>query len=225
MIGAVGEPAPIELPIFELPLAIVPAEQVPLHIFEERYRAMIGTCLDESSAFGIVLNDDAGPRTVGCTALVSDVIERYDDGRMDIICRGGSVFEVVDRFEAAEWPAASVTLIDEESPSAEEDVAEELGAARAAFAELLEAVGAAPARAEAAPDAFSIAAQIELPAHEKQRLLEERAERERLTLLEGSLRRLLVGLKRSRVIAERAKSNGHGSGRIGPVDPGGDEES
>ena len=83
----------------------MPGEQVPLHIFEERYRLMIGHCLDDDAPFGIVFRDDEGARSIGCTAAVTEVLERYDDGRMDIVVTGGEPFRVLDRFEAADWPA------------------------------------------------------------------------------------------------------------------------
>jgi Lon protease-like protein len=204
------EPQGEELPIFELGLAIVPGERVPLHIFEPRYRAMIGHCLEERVPFGIVLTDDEGAREIGCTALVSDVVERYDDGRLDIVVTGGSPFRVIERFEAPRWPAGVVELAD----FGEGGAPEELRAARAAFVELLEAVGAQPERAEAAGGAYAIAAQIEMPAVEKHALLACDGEAERLVLLERSLRRLVEGVARSRDLAERAKSNGHAPGKL-----------
>lgn len=210
-----SEPDDAEVPIFELGLAIVPGERVSLHIFERRYRLMIGHCLEEDLPFGIVFRDEDGARATGCTAEVTEVRERYEDGRMDIVVTGADPFGVLDRFEAADWPAGRVAWIDH-APAGPE-LAEELGASRAAFAELLEAVGANRERAEAAPGAFAIAAQIEMPAAEKQALLEAADERERLVLLESSLRRLLGGLKRSRELGERAKTNGHAPGRIGPI--------
>ncbi len=206
---------PTELPIFELPLAIVPAEKVPLHIFEDRYRLMIGHCLEDDAPFGIVLRDNSGARAIGCSARVAEVIERYDDGRLDIVVTGEDPFRVLDRFETPDWPAAQVEVL---SPAAAGPGSEQpLELARAAFAELLEAVGAQPERAEAATDAYAIAAQIEMPAGEKQALLECDGEEERLVSLEASLRRLIAGLKRSQLLAERAKSNGHSKGRIGPI--------
>jgi Lon protease-like protein len=205
---------PAELPIFELPLAIVPAEHVPLHIFEERYRLMMAHCLEDDAPFGIVLRDDAGARSIGCSAKVTEVVERYDDGRLDIVVTGDEPFRVLDRFDAPDWPAAQVEAL---PPAAEAESEEPMLLARAAFAELLEAVGAQPERAEAAADAYAIAAQIELPAGEKQALLESEDEEERLISLEGSLRKVLANLKRSRELAERAKSNGHSKGRIGPI--------
>jgi Lon protease-like protein len=207
-------PEPSELPIFELPLAIVPGEQVPLHIFEERYRLMIGHCLDDDADFGIVLSDNDGARAVGCSVRVTEVIERYDDGRFDIVVTGDQPFRILDRFEAADWPAARVEAL---PPASDADSKRPLELARAAFAELLEAVGAQRERADAATDAYAIAAQIEMPASEKQTLLESDEEAKRLIALEASLRKLLAGLKRSRELAERAKSNGHSKGRIGPI--------
>ena len=161
-----AEPDASELPIFELGLAIVPTERVPLHIFEERYRAMIGDCLERETPFGIVFRDDDGARAIGCTALVSEVLERYDDGRLDMIVRGGEPFRVLDRFDAPEWPAAQVEMIE---PTTSGEAGDELSETRTAFAALLEAVGAEPQRAEKADDAFTIAAQVELPGKEKQR--------------------------------------------------------
>ncbi len=212
MIARMEEPRSDELPIFELGLAIVPGERVPLHIFEPRYRAMIGHCLEESVPFGIVLTDDEGPRSLGCTALVSDVVERYEDGRMDIVVTGGRPFRVLERFEAEHWPAGRVALTDRGEGGG---APKELRAAREAFAELLESVGAQPERADAAADAFAIAAQIEMPPAQKHALLECDDERDRLVLLERSLRRLTAGVARSRDLAERAKGNGHAPGRIG----------
>lgn len=210
-----SDPDAIEVPIFELGLAIVPGEQVPLHIFEQRYRLMIAHCLEEDEPFGIVLRDDDGARSIGCTADVTEVVERYEDGRMDIVVTGADPFRVLDRFEASDWPAAQVATLP--ATDAGPDVAEELGAARAGFAELLEAVGAKRERAESALGAYAIAAQVEMPPAEKQALLEADDERERLIRLESSLRRLLAGLARSRELGERAKANGHAPGRIGPI--------
>jgi len=210
--GDVAETDPSELPIFELPLALVPAERVPLHIFEERYRLMIGDCIDRDGPFGIVLRDEDGARAIGCSAVVAEVVERHDDGRLDIVARGEAPFRVLERFETDDWPAALVEMIDVDEATAE--LGAELTEAREAFAKLLEAVGADPSRADAPASAYPIAAQIEMPALDKQLLLEEEDERERLQTLTGSLRRLLTGLERARKDADLARSNGHKPGTI-----------
>src|SRR5262249_27857641 len=128
--------AGLELPIFELPLVLLPGERVPLHIFEDRYKRMVGRSIDEGEPFGIVLRDDEGARSIGCTARIGAGLEGFDDGRIDSLVSGGAPFKVLDRFEASEYPAGEVELIgDAEIAPADEDSA---SAAREAFAELAE---------------------------------------------------------------------------------------
>ncbi len=203
-----GEPS--ELPIFELPAVLLPGELMPLHIFEERYKRMVGGALDSGEPFGIVFRDDEdGARSVGCTARVAEVLERFDDGRLNIVVAGEHPFRVLDRFDAPDYPAGEVELIDlgDEAPDHDEEAAR---AARATFAELLEEVGAEPASPEdlAAHDAYALAGRIELPADTKQRLLELRSEGERMRVLDRSLRAVARVVKRSAALAEHARTNG-----------------
>ena len=53
-----------DFPLFPLGVVALPHELVPLHIFEERYRTMIGECLERGTEFGIVWSDDDGVRAV-----------------------------------------------------------------------------------------------------------------------------------------------------------------
>ncbi len=200
--------AGLELPIFELPLVLLPGEQVPLHIFEERYKRMVGESLEQEEPFGIVLRDDEGARSIGCTARIDDVLERFDDGRMNIVVSGEAPFKVLDRFESPEYPTGEVELIpDEDVPPIDEEAA---SAAREAFAELAErATGERPEPGELdEASAYAIAARIELPADTKQRLLELRDEDERMTLLANALGAVGKALERAEEAAERASGNG-----------------
>jgi Lon protease-like protein len=199
--------AGLELPIFELPLVLLPGEKVPLHIFEDRYKRMVGTAIDQEVPFGIVLRDDEGARSIGCTARI-DEVERLDDGRMNIVVSGESPFKILDRFESQEYPAGEVELLpEEEVPPVDEDSA---NAAREAFAELAErATGERPDPDELdSASAYAIAARIELPAETKQRLLELRDEDERMALLANALGAVERALERAEEAAERASSNG-----------------
>lgn len=203
-----------ELPIFELPAVILPGELMPLHVFEERYKRMIGHCLDSEEPFGIVFRDDeGGARRIGCTARVTQVVERFEDGRINIVVTGELPFKVLDRFEDKEYPSGEVEPIDA-GPDAEgqadggdEEVAE---IARDAFAELVERVSGEPPEPDdlATDDAYAIAARVELPAETKQRLLELRSEPERMQVLGDALRALVDAVDRSQEIAERARMNG-----------------
>ena len=200
--------AGLELPIFELPLVLLPGEKIPLHIFEERYKRMIGAALERGEPFGIVLRDDEGARSIGCTARVDDVLERFDDGRMNIVVSGEAPFKVLDRFESPDYPAGEVELIgDEKVPPIDEASA---SAAREAFAELAErATGERPEPEELdGASAYAIASRIELPPETKQRLLEMRDEDERMALLANALGAVGKALERAEEAAERASGNG-----------------
>ena len=203
----------VELPIFELPLVLLPGELLPLHIFEDRYKRMIAHCLEDGEPFGVVFRDtDGGARRVGCEARVTEVTERFDDGRLNIVVTGERPFKVLDRFEAPEFPSGEVEPVETIGDEAEEDDSEADGAtsAREAFADLVERVGGEePDRAALdALDSYGIAARVELPADTKQRLLELRSEGERMTILARALGTLVDTVERSREIAERARMNG-----------------
>ena len=198
-----------ELPIFELPLVLLPGEQLPLHIFEERYKRMVSRALDDGEPFGVVLRDDEGARSIGCTARVEDVIERFEDGRMNIVVSGGERFKVLDRFEASDYPAGEVEVISDEEDGSPADE-ESADAAREAFAELAErATGERPDPEDLEDaSAYAIAARIELPDETKQKLLEMRDEHERLELLTNALRAVDRALEQGEMIADLARSNG-----------------
>ncbi len=197
-----------QLPIFELPLVLLPGEKLPLHIFEERYKRMVGHSIEQGEPFGVVLRDDDGARSIGCTARIDEVLERFEDGRVNIVVSGVEPFRVLDRFESGDYPAGEVELIsDQEVPAADQESGE---AARDAFAELAEiATGERPDDAELEGDsAYAIAARIELPDETKQTLLEMRDEDERMELLANALRAVGKALERAEQAAEHARSNG-----------------
>jgi Lon protease-like protein len=80
-----------EIGLFPLGLVLLPTEQVPLHIFEPRYRELIGESLEQGVPFGIVYADDDGLRQIGTLATVRGV-ERFDDGRLNVVVEGGERF-------------------------------------------------------------------------------------------------------------------------------------
>jgi len=204
MAGAEG----VEVPIFELPAVILPGELMPLHIFEDRYKRMIGHCLDAEEPFGIVFRDEeGGARRIGCTARVTEVLERFEDGRMNVVVTGELPFRVLDRYEDPDYPSGEIEPIGPGESGTDERFA---GIARDAFAELVERVSGEPPDLDelAGGDAYSIAARVELPAETKQRLLELRSEAERMQVLGNALQALVEAVDRSQEIAERAKMNG-----------------
>src|SRR3954465_13571930 len=125
-------------PLFPLGIVLLPGEVVPLHIFEERYKTMIGECRSGDSEFGIVWLSDDGLREIGCTARVTQVLEELDDGRVNILVTGGRAFRLLRRIDDMAYPAGEIELLDDSTSGvADEAVAAE---AHARYADLVEQV-------------------------------------------------------------------------------------
>jgi Lon protease-like protein len=188
---------------------IIPQELVPLHIFEERYKLMIGECIEEDSEFGIVWLSDDGLKEVGCSARISRVLERFDDGRMNVLVEGSSPFRLLRRIEDLPYPAGDVELL-EDSP---DDAPGDAGAAEAArrrYADLVaEVTDERPPPDDLAKlDAYGMAATLDVALEAKQMLLELRSERGRLEQLEGLFAEALARIRHAERAAERARGNG-----------------
>jgi Lon protease-like protein len=194
-------------PLFPLGLVLLPQELVPLHIFEARYKQMITECLESDGEFGIVWLSDDGLRDIGCTARIERVIERFDDGRMNILVVGSRPFRLLRRIEDLAFPAGDVELLEDFDPDADPELAEQ---ARARYAELVEAATEdKPDLAEIAGlDAYGMAATVEHPAEAKQALLELRAENDRLRMVDEMFRTAIKRVAYAEDAAERAQTNG-----------------
>src|ERR671911_517733 len=98
----------LRFPLFPLGLVLLPGETVPLHIFEERYKLMIGECLEHETEFGIVWVADDGVKETGCAARVTELVERAGDGRINILVEGTPPFRLERRIEALPYPAGDI---------------------------------------------------------------------------------------------------------------------
>lgn len=188
-------------------MVALPHEVVPLHIFEPRYRTMIAHCLESEQEFGIVWLSDDGLRPIGCACKVTDVIERLEDGRMNIITRGTRPFRLLERQEELPYPAGSVEFLDDRDEPVD---AEATDAARDAYAELVEQVTDRRPEPEelAAMDAYAMAATVEFGLDAKQGLLDLRSENARLRLVARLFRAALKRLDFVERAQARARSNG-----------------
>src|ERR1041385_5946949 len=83
------------LPLFPLQVVLLPGAELPLHIFEDRYKEMIGEVIRDRVEFGVVLASEKGIVNTGCTATIDRVLRNYPDGRMDILARGRRRFEIM----------------------------------------------------------------------------------------------------------------------------------
>ena len=112
-------PVTNKIPLFPLGLVLLPEVLLPLHIFEERYKTMIGECLDQDQEFGVIYYDGKEMESKGCTARVVRVIKQYPDGRMDILTKGERRFTIEDLHEEKPYLEGSVRFFDdvEEPPT------------------------------------------------------------------------------------------------------------
>jgi Lon protease-like protein len=102
------------LPLFPLQVVVFPRTCLPLHIFEERYKLMVGEAIRQEGEFGIVLAGEQGIASAGCSVAVETVLNRYPDGRMDILTRGRRRFEIVSLDEELDYLRADVRYFDDE---------------------------------------------------------------------------------------------------------------
>jgi Lon protease-like protein len=198
-------------PLFPLGLVLLPGEVVPLHIFEERYKLMIGECLERESEFGIVWLSDEGLRDVGCAARVTQLLERLEDGRMNILVEGAGAFRLLRRIEDLPYPAGDVEVLPDEAGAPGATAGEE---ARQRYAELVERVtdSRPDEQGLAELDAYGMAATLDVALDAKQDLLELRSEERRLERLSELFAAAMQRLDYAEAAAEQARSNGRPKG-------------
>ena len=198
-----------DFPLFPLAMVALPSEVVPLHIFEERYKTMIGDCLDAESEFGIVWLADDGLRPIGCACEITEVLERAEDGRMNILTRGTRPFRVLERQDALAYPAGEVEFLDDRDEPVDPDL---LQTAHETYASLVEqATDNRPEGEELeVMGAYDMAATVDFGLEAKQGLLDLRAENARLRLVT----RLFRAAARRLDFVERAQARARSNGKV-----------
>jgi ATP-dependent Lon protease len=202
---------PDRIPLFPLNVVLLPGAELPLHIFEPRYRQMVKSCLEEKTEFGMLLALPSGVARVGCTAEILEVTKRHTDGRMDILTIGRVPFRVVDLFTENPLLEGHVDYLEDRERPSNPRVLREL-------VELFEACHTLlfddyPKNLEgASPDELShlIAATLPMDLLWKQQILELRSESDRQERLIAYLREWAPHLQKKEAMRQRAGGNGHG---------------
>jgi Lon protease-like protein len=196
-----------EFPLFPLGLVALPSELIPLHIFEQRYKAMMNECLRDDREFGILWLADDGLREIGCACEIAEVLERMDDGRMNLVARGTRPFRVLERQGHLAYPAGVVEFLDDRDDDADADATL---AAHEAYADLVRrATDRDPTEEELAEmTAYAMAATVDFGLEAKQGLLDLRSETARLRLVTRLFRAAIKRLDFVDRAQARARSNG-----------------
>jgi Lon protease-like protein len=209
------------LPLFPLEIVLLPEEPLPLHIFEERYKQMIGECLEAKDSgtgqqeFGVVLGKDKEICRVGCTARIINVTRKYPDGRLDIFTVGSRRFEILFTNSDRPYLRGGVEYFDDESDSPADDEAEQ---AIKLFRLAMQRIHKSSEMPIHFPKpyrrlSFRMAAPLPLDLDFKQQLLSRRIESERLQEVTQVMERLIARVDLLRKAQAKAGGNGdvHGS--------------
>jgi len=197
-----------EIGLFPLELVLLPSERVPLHIFEDRYRELIGDSLANGSEFGVILEDDDGLRQVGTSTGVIELVHTFDDGRMNILVEGRRRFRLVEETTGRSYRTAEVEPLEDDE--GEQPTDEQTERTLEAFRRLATIADADEVDVPEGGEllSFQLASRVDFGTVLKQELLELRSERTRLDRLVALLAQAAAALTREREVRERASGNG-----------------
>jgi Lon protease-like protein len=210
----------MDVPLFPLHLVLFPGRQLPLHVFEPRYRQMLDDCLHGEQRFGVVAikagqaegNGKVDFFAVGTVAQIEQVTQ-MPDGRSNVVTRGTQRFRVLKTLPGMPYLRADVELL-EDGPAGPQEAAR-ARQLRELLLPYLASLGAPDELLARVPDdpdglAYLAAAAVQVEVPEQQRLLE----------LDTTGRRLEVTLRMLRREANLMKHFGT-VGSLLPPGPGG----
>ena len=170
------------MPLFPLNIVAVPKERIPLHIFEPRYKRMIKDSIKTGDPFGIVLKDDKGVKSIGCSVKIIRVLKEHPTGEYDIIVQGQRCFRIKDKVQENDklWIGNVSYLEDQESATT--DLLEKT---RDQYLHILLKLGLNEdmERHMAKNQSFDFVELINLPNKIKQKLIETNDENQRLKVI------------------------------------------
>lgn len=196
------------LPLFPLDVVLFPGTPLPLHIFEPRYKEMIGECLAHDKPFGIVRTLEEGLADIGCTAEIVTVVKKYPDGRLDIVVQGRERFQIVNVNQDLSFLRAEIRPFPDDPGITPPD---ETARAADLHSQILGLAGATQDLSGADPSmlSFYLAGSLPLDLDFKQKLLALRSESTRISSLVLYFETILPNLRRATLNRAKAGGNGH----------------
>jgi Lon protease-like protein len=203
------------LPLFPLQVVLLPEGELPLHIFEERYKEMIQEVIRDRIEFGVVLANEKGILNTGCTAIIEKVLREYPDGRLDILTVGRRRFEILRLNDERSFLRGAVDFFDDEdaaasSPESRQQAIEGYNQLRALGSNEPLAIS----EADHPQLSFRLAQEVS-DLGMRQSLLSARSEADRIRQLAGFFPAYLVRQRRIQHVKQVAPKNGHGRGLKG----------
>jgi Lon protease-like protein len=196
------------LALFPLDVVLFPGTPLPLHIFEPRYKEMIGECLEQKTVFGVIRAQETSLADIGCTAEILAVTKTYDDGRMDIVAQGRERFELLELNQERSFLRGEILYVSDEPEkptTAERDHAIDLHRQILALANAQQDLP----EGDEPPLSYHLAGSLPLDLDFKQKLLGLRSEAQRIQTVIEYFEGILPNLRRAVVIRKKAGGNGH----------------
>jgi Lon protease-like protein len=209
----------LELPLFPLNVVLFPGTELPLHIFEPRYRLMINECYEQGLPFGIVLARPESeplreePYLVGTMAEI-EVLDRLEDGRINLLARGSQRFRILSQHRHRSYLSGIVEVYhdDAEAESVLNQLAHQAGSLFRSYLEaLLEVAGRGELEFSLPDDAeelsYFIAHLIDAQDEQKQHMLEMTSTRQRLEEEIAILRREVPFMRQVLTMSQRYQAD------------------
>ena len=200
----------VRLPLFPLNVVLLPGADMPLHIFEPRYRQMVRDCLEAKSPFGVLLALPNGMAGTGCTAEILEVTSRYDDGRCDILTVGREPFRIVELFPEEPLMRGHVDFLEDRPAAVNPRISHELiELYETCHTLIFDDYPRDPAESAEDKISYRIASRLPMDLLWKQRVLELRSEAERQERLVAYLREWAPHLQKEDTLRAQTAGNGH----------------
>ena len=205
------------LPLFPLPIVACPGDLVPLHIFEQRYRDMMAYCLDEARSeserqFVICLARDEAMESTGCAMRIGEVVQTYDDGRLDILARAMHRVAVRETSAEGSYSTVAVDVVADDEASVDPELEQEVVKLAITYLGLAQGPSYIPAVAGQQLTSYRVAHETIEDVVIRQHLLEQTREAERLTYLQRYFCKAIPRLRKLEQINSQVKTNGHFKG-------------
>jgi ATP-dependent Lon protease len=203
------------IPLFPLSVVVFPGQTLPLHIFEPRYKEMVADCRaaadrGETLPVGISFGQDTTvKREVGCSVVLEKVLNKYEDGRLDVLTVGHERYRIVEIYQDKAYLTAAVEFFGDEQEGAEPLQIEEVRRRYERLNELIEADTGARLEFPIPDGSFQIALAAGLDLEVRQELLEMRSENQRLGTLVEHFDQLIPVLEKRQEEKRKVRSNGH----------------
>jgi len=181
-----------KIPIFSLPLVLLPGETLPLHIFEEKYKKMIEYCLKNNKKFGIINSKNNDSLVIGCTASIDQVVGGENESReYDILVSGVERFIVKSYNTSEDYKQAYVKTWNDIDDTIDESLLQE---ANVFLYEVLLKLGASSKipQINMPKSSFEISSMLDIDKRAKKILLKSQSENDRLIVLKRILKKAII---------------------------------